>query len=128
MAQKAGHAAVGLLLGAGLLLVAASPVGRTQLVKLEKMGPEEMVQVHMDARGEASISAWSRNGGFDSGPVLSQVLRCGGDLKEGSSTFSTIRCSSALRRDGLALEGVVDLAPIVRALQGSSSIQFRLDS
>jgi Zn-dependent protease with chaperone function len=128
MAQKAGHAAVGLLLGAGLLLVAASPVGRTQLVKLEKMGPEEMVQVHMDARGEASISAWSRNGEFDSGPVLSQVLRCGGDLKEGSSTFSTIRCSSALRRDGLALEGVVDLAPIVRALQGSSSIQFRLDS
>jgi Zn-dependent protease with chaperone function len=124
MAMKAGCAVV----LAGLLLGAASPVGRTQLVKLQEMGPEEMVSVHIDSSGEVSVNPWGRYGGPDLAPVLPDVLPCHAAIEERHESFSSLRCPNALRREGLALEGVVDLAPIARALQGSTSIDLRLDS
>ncbi len=82
------------------------------------------MQVHLDTTGEATISAWSQNDGADLAQLLPEVLHCQDGLKADATGGSTIRCSRALRRDGLALEAVVDLAPIARYLNGSTGIEL----
>ncbi|MGA7245800.1 MAG: M48 family metalloprotease, partial [Terracidiphilus sp.] len=56
--------------------------------------------------------------------LLPEVLHCLDSPKADTTGGSTIRCSRALRRDGLALEAVVDLAPIARYLNGSTGIEL----
>jgi Zn-dependent protease with chaperone function len=108
---------------AGVLCLATMPACRAQLVTVEKMGPDLYVQVRMDTTGEATVVAWSRGGGYEPAPALAEVLHCQGAKPDGEGT-GRIRCSKALTRDGLALEGVVDLAPIARRLNGSSGIEL----
>jgi Zn-dependent protease with chaperone function len=112
---------------AGVLLLAVLPVGRAQLVRLEKMEPDVYVQVHAEADGEVSMSVWSGSGGRDMLPVLPEVLHCQGRVKRDPDEPIAIRCAQALRRDGLVLEGVVDLAPIARKLAPSEEIQLWLN-
>ena len=112
---------------AGVFCLAATPVGRAQLVTLQKMDSDVYVQVHAEADGEVSMSAWSSKGGGDLLPILPEVLHCQGTAKVDRDEPAKIRCAQALRRDGLALEGVVDLAPIARQLAPSEEIQLWLN-
>ena len=111
----------------GVLCLAALPVGRAQLVTMSKMDQGLYVQVHADADGEVSISVWSGSGGRGLLPVLPEVLHCPGGAKPDPDEPVKIRCAQALRRDGLALEGVVDLAPIARKLGPSEGIELWLN-
>jgi Zn-dependent protease with chaperone function len=112
---------------AGVFCLAALPGGRAQSVTLQKMDSDVYVQVHAEADGEVSMSAWSSKGGADLLPVLPEVLHCPGGAKRDPDEPAKIRCAQALRRDGLALEGVVDLAPIARRLAPSEEIQLWLN-
>jgi heat shock protein HtpX len=109
---------------AGAFCLAASPVGRAQLVTISKMDPGVYVQVHAEADGEVAMSAWPAQGGRDLLPVLPEVLHCPGSWKRDPDEPVKIRCAQALRRDGLVLEGVVDLASIARKLAPSEGIEL----
>ncbi len=120
------NAALASALAATLGFVAL-PVVRPQLLTLKKMDSDVYVQVHAEADGEVSMSAWSASRGRDLLPVLPEVLDCPGGAKVDPDEPAKIRCAQALRRDGLALEGVVDLAPIARKLAPSEEIQLWLN-
>jgi hypothetical protein len=109
---------------AGVFCLAAAPLVPAQLVTLSKMDADVYVQVRAEADGEVSMSAWSSNGARDLLPVLSDALHCSGRAKRDPDEPIKIRCAQALRRDGFALEGIVDLAPIARKLAPSERIQF----
>ena len=55
--------------------------------------------------------------------VLLQVLRQKG-LKAEATGANAIRSARGLHSDGLALEAILDLAPIVRELNGSAAIEL----
>jgi heat shock protein HtpX len=110
------------------LYLAALPLADAQLVTVRKMGSDLVVRVRAEISGDVSVSAWSRNAGRELAPVLPQVVHCQGNVKIDGSEPNMVHCSKALRRDGLALEGVVDLAPIARTLDPSTGVQLWLDS
>ena len=85
---------------AGVLCFLQFPAGRAQLVTLQEMGRDQFVQVHMDTTGEATVSAWSRNGGGELTRLLPQILHCQGSLKA-DETGNAVRCSRALRATAL---------------------------
>jgi hypothetical protein len=89
---------------------------------MAKYGPDLYVQVRMDTTGEATLSAWSRNGGGELAQLLPKVLQCQDGLKVDATGRNSIRCSRALRSDGMALEAVLDLAPIARDLDESTRL------
>ena len=109
---------------AGVLCFFLFPAGRAQLLSIQKMKSDLYVQVRMETTGEATLSAWSQNGGGELTQLLPQVLHCQEGAKADAAGRNAIRCSRALRRDGLALEAVLDLAPIARGLNGSSGIEL----
>jgi len=110
-------------LAAALCLVAWS-AAHAQLVAIQPMGPELQVAIRMETTGEESINVWSRTDAVDLHTVLPQVLHCNAGIKPSDAGLNAMTCLSGLRRDGLALEGVVDLAPIARQLDGSTAIQL----
>lgn len=110
---------------AGALCFGAFQPGRAQMPSIQPMGREMHVQVRLDATGEATLNAWSSAGGRDMAPLLPEVLGCRDGLKtDAPGGVSGIRCGRALRSDGLALEAVLDLAPIARKLDGSATIEL----
>lgn len=111
----------------GLLCFVLCPGARSQLLTIQKMSPDLYVQVRMDASGEATLGAWSRDGGEKLALLLPEVLHCQQGLKTDENGGNALRCSRALHNDGLALEAVLDLAPIARQLNGSAGIQLIVD-
>ena len=109
---------------AGVLCFVLSPAAQAQLLTLQKMGSDLYVQVRMETTGEATLSAWSQAGGGELAQLLPEVLHCQDGLKADATGGNAIRCSRALRHDGLALEAVLDLAPIARYLNGSTGIEL----
>jgi heat shock protein HtpX len=91
---------------------------------MQKMGPEYHVQVRLETSGEATLGAWSSQGGLEMAPLLPQVLRCDEGLKSSERGTSSITCARAVWRDGLMLETVVDVGPIARHLDGASGIKL----
>lgn len=112
---------------AGALSLAALPVCHGQWGSIQKMGPEIHVQVHAEATGEVSISAWSSDGAGKLLPVLAEVVHCKNAAQQDPLETNEIHCPRALSRDGLALEGVIDLAPIARRLSASDVIELWVD-
>lgn len=110
------------------LWLSVLPLCRAQSVAVPKMGPDLQVTVSTFVSGHASISAWPRDAGRDLAPVLPEVLHCPGNVGFYPTTPNAVLCLKALRRDGLALEGVVDLAPIARKLDPSTGIELWLDT
>jgi len=110
------------------LSFAALPVTSAQVVTLREMNQDLQVNVRAEVSGEVSVTVWSRNGGRELIPILPGVVGCQGKAKVDNTGGGTVRCPMALRRDGLALEEVVDLAPIARTLDPSTSIQLWLYS
>jgi Zn-dependent protease with chaperone function len=113
---------------AAMLCLAALSGGRAQLLTLRPMEPQAWVQVHLETTGEASISVWPEGEGLDLAPMAKAALHCRGEVNPDPLDSRTIRCSQALSRDGLTLEGVVDLAPVARQFDLSKGIQLRLNS
>jgi Zn-dependent protease with chaperone function len=109
---------------AGVLCFVLFPAGRAQLLTVQEMTPNLYVQVRMDTTGEATLNAWSQNGGAALAPLLPEVVHCQNGLKADVNGGNAIRCSRALRSEGLALEAVLDLAPIARDLNGSTGIEL----
>jgi Zn-dependent protease with chaperone function len=112
-----------------VLCLVLFPAGRAQLLTVQKMGAENTgqdlyVNLRMETTGEATLNAWSRNGGGELTQLLPQVLHCQDGRKAETTGRNAIRCSQALQREGLALEAVLDLAPIARALNGSTGIEL----
>ena len=110
---------------AGAICFATLAVARAQSITIQQMGPGLQVQVRMDPTGEATLGAWSvaqGEGGLV--PLLPEALHCQEGLKVDENGGNAIRCSRALRSDGLALESVLDLAPIARKLNGSTGIEL----
>ena len=112
---------------AGLLCFVPSALGPAQLLTVQEMRTDLYVQVSMDISGDATLNAWSRNGPEELAQLRPQVLDCHGGLKPESTGVNAIRCSRALRSDGLALEAVLNLAPIARHLNGFTGIQLYVD-
>ena len=110
------------------LYLAPLPLSRAQLVTVRKMSSDLVVRIRAEISGDVSVSAWSRDAGREVAPVLAQVVRCQGKVKTDTTESNMVRCSKALRRDGLALEGVVDPAPVARGLDPSTGVQLCLDS
>ena len=108
---------------AGVLCCALFPAGRAQMLTVQEMGTDLYVQVRMDTTGETTLRAWSRNGGGELAPLLPQVLNQEG-LKADATGANAIRSARALHSDGLALEAILDLAPIARELNGSTAIEL----
>lgn len=109
---------------AGLLCCSLFTAGRAQTPSIEKMGPELHVQVRLDPTGAANLGAWSSTDVGNLTPLLPEALHCQSGLKTDENGANAIRCSRALSRDGLALEAMLDLAPIARKLNGSSAIEL----
>jgi len=112
---------------AAAMCLATLPAGRAQPIELRAMGPEMRVQVRAETSGEVSINAWSPDGAAELGPVLAEAVHCQGGAKPDPIRPNALLCTRALRRDGLVLEEVVDLAPIVRKLNGSKGIDLMMD-
>jgi heat shock protein HtpX len=108
----------------GLLCCFPFTVGRAQVPSLQKMGPELHVQVRLEPTGEATLGAWSAKDAGNLVPLLPEALGCRSGLKADENGGNAIRCSRALEKDGLALEAVLDLAPIARKLDGSTAIDL----
>lgn len=100
---------------AGVLGLLLLPAGRGQLLTAVRPNDDLNVQVGMDTSGEAALNVWSRDGGFDLAPLLPQVLPCQSHKAEVDGA-NTIRCRQALRKDGLALTGELNLAPVAQEL------------
>ncbi|MGA2218076.1 MAG: M48 family metalloprotease [Terracidiphilus sp.] len=111
-----------------MLCIAAILVVHAQAFNLQKMGPDVTVQVRAETTGEATISAWSANRDAEFAPGLAGVVHCQGGVKPDPYGTIALRCLNALPRNGLALEGVVDLAPIARKLQPSGAIQLYVNT
>jgi len=113
------------LLTAALWLVTASS-GRAQLVTAPDRRPDFNLHVSTNLSGEVSVSAWSRDAGWEGSGVLEQVIHCHGSARTEGPRSDTVVCSSALRRDGLALEAVVDVAPIAQRLNATTGMELWL--
>ncbi|MFZ0306164.1 MAG: M48 family metallopeptidase [Terracidiphilus sp.] len=109
---------------AGVLWFSTVHPGRGQMPALQEMMKELHVQVRLDPTGEATLGTWSRNGRVGLAPLLPEALHCQSGLKADEYGGDSIRCAQALRRNGLALEAVLDLAPIARKLNGSAPIEL----
>jgi Zn-dependent protease with chaperone function len=109
---------------AGVLCFATFAVGRAQAIRIQEMGQDLYVQLRMDSTGEATLGAWSSKGGEELGPILPEVLHCQDDLRAVATGANSIRCWRALRSDGLALDAVLDLAPIAQRLNGAKGIEL----
>ena len=109
---------------AGVLCFLLFPMGRAQLLTVQKMAPDLYVQVRIDTTGAATLSAWSQSGGLELTQLLPEVLHCQDGLKADANKGNAMRCLRALRSDGLAFEAVLDLAPIARDLNGSTGIEL----
>jgi len=105
---------------AGVLCLPALPMvqGEAQAV---------IVQVRIEASGEASVQVWPRATGREWGPAVAQAIHCQGRMQPEPDRFDEFHCSSAMRRDGLSLEAVIDLAPIAQKLAASDEIQLLLN-
>ena len=113
---------------AGVMCFALLPAGWAQLLTVQQMGTDLYVQIRMDTTGEATLGAWSRSGAVDLAPLLPRVLGCQKGLKAEETGANAIRCARALDSDGLALDAVLDLAPIAQELDGSSAINLWVSS
>src|SRR6202008_2254957 len=111
---------------AGVLSLVLLPPLRAQLVTVQQMRSDLYVQVSMDLTGEATISAWSLNGREDFS-LLPQVLHCQKKAATDRTSENLIHCPGALRKDGLALETVVDLGPIARELSQFPGIELHVN-
>ena len=110
------------------LWLATLSSGRSQSVAARKIVTDVLVRVRAETSGDVSISAWSRNAGRELAPVLPEILHCPGSAKQDGVEPNRIVCSKALRRDGLALEAVVDPAPIARSLDPSTVVELWMDA
>ncbi len=81
----------------------------------------------MEANGEATLRVTPRRPELQFAPVLGAVLHCHGKMTSQDEVIGEFRCSNKLRRDGLALEAVVDLAPIVQKLAPADEIELWLE-
>jgi heat shock protein HtpX len=113
---------------AAVLSLCSLAVVRAQLPSLQKMGPELNVQVRLEPTGEGTLGAWRSNDAGNLAPLLPQVLGCLSGVKADENGGNAIRCSRALRGDGLALEAQLDLGPIARKLDGSTDIQLYVNT
>lgn len=113
---------------AAALCLAVLSTSQAQTIAIQKMGPEVIVQVRAESTGEVSVSAWSLNRDTEFAPDLAAVLHCRGGTKPDSNGTLALRCLNALHRNGLALEGVIDLAPIARNHDVSNGIQLWLNT
>jgi Zn-dependent protease with chaperone function len=109
---------------AGTMCLALPSAGWAQLFTRDETMSDLIVQVSMDTSGGATIEAWSRNGGKELAYLLPKVIDCHSGVKAEEFPGSSIHCRRALRKDGLTLEGVIDLAPIAQKLNGSAGIQL----
>ena len=107
--------------------IASLQAGRAQLITARKIESQQVVSIRADVSGEVSISAWSRDGGRELTPVLPEVIHCTGSFRTEGSASNSIVCPRALRHDGLALEEVIDLAPVARSLDPSIPVQLWLN-
>jgi heat shock protein HtpX len=105
---------------AAVLCLAVLPMARGE-------SPAVSVQVHIETSGEVSVQVWSQKKDFAWGPVVSQVIHCPGMTQEKPDRFDEFHCPNAMRRNGLSLEGVIDLAPIAKRLDASDEIQLWLN-
>src|SRR5579863_9632680 len=112
----------------GVLCCSAFTAAKAQMPSLQKMGPELHVQVRLNPTGEATLGAWSSNSAGNLVPLLPEALGCQGGLKADENGGNAIRCSRALTKNGLALESVIDLAPIARQLDGATAIELWVSS
>ncbi|MGA2350205.1 MAG: M48 family metallopeptidase [Terracidiphilus sp.] len=109
------------------LWFATLPLGRAQSISTEKAGPDVVVRVRTFISGDAAVSAYPGSEGMELAPALQEVVHCPGSAMFYAAESNAILCPKSLRRDGLALEGVVDLAPVVRNLDPSTGIELWLD-
>jgi Zn-dependent protease with chaperone function len=113
---------------AGALCLPAFTMGWAQLPSIQKIGPELNVQIRLETTGEGTLGAWRSNDTGSLVSLLPETLGCQSGLKADENGGNAIRCSRALRRDGLALEAVLDLAPIARTLNGSTGINLYVNT
>jgi len=109
-------------------LIALPQAAKAQVPSLQKMGPELHVQVRLNPTGDAILGAWSSKNAGNLVPLLPEALGCQSGLKADENGGNAIRCSRALTKNGLALESVLDLAPIARQLDGSAAIELWVSS
>ena len=89
--------------------------------------PTVTLIAQMEATGEVTVRASSRQAGLDLTPVLGAVLHCQGKMKSRDELFGEFRCSHPMQRDGLSLQAVFDLAPIAQKLAPADEIQLWLE-
>jgi len=87
--------------------------------------PTVTLIAQMEATGEVTVRVSSRQAGLELPPLLPAVLHCQGKIRD--EVFGEFRCSNPLRRDGLSLEAVFDLAPIAEKLAPADEIQLWLE-
>jgi hypothetical protein len=88
--------------------------------------PGVILQARMESNGKVTIQTSSRPAGLDLASVFAAVVHCQSKITSDADMFGEFRCDHALRRNGLSLEGVFDLAPIARELAATDEIQFNV--
>ncbi len=113
---------------AAALCFCSLTIVRAQLPSLQKMGPELNVQIRLEPTGVGTLGAWRSNDTINLVPLLPAALGCQSGLKPDENGGNAIRCTRALRGDGLELEAVLDLAPLARKLDGSTDIELYVNT
>jgi len=89
--------------------------------------PAVTLSARMEATGENVVRLSPARPGFELAPILQAVVHCPGRMKVDDELLGNFRCSSGLKRDGLTLEGIFDLAPLARELAAEDEIELWLD-
>jgi hypothetical protein len=88
--------------------------------------PAVTLHIELHTSGAVSVTSVSHQGNLQFAPLMAKVIGCKGRMNAVENVFGRFRCPDALRRDGLALEGVFDLAPIARQLPAKDEIRLTL--
>lgn len=89
--------------------------------------PAVTLEFHLEANGQINGTLSSRREELQLAPVMPAVMHCKAKAASVDDAFGDYRCSNGLRRDGLSLDAVFDLAPIVRKLDATDEIQLWLN-
>jgi len=113
---------------AAIAFLATPPSAKSQASADGTAPNPVIVRVHIDLNGEATFQQWPPKTAQGLGPAVAQALNCLNITQDEPGSASDFRCTHALLHRGLALEAVLNLAPIAHRLEPTDVIELSVDT